>query len=242
MKIVEYSSYLITLILTIVLIIHWIRNRINPFPRLGFKFEYKILTDLVFALLICLVSVMLIFIIQWSLGFIKIQQFNSPDLKFWLILLFLLIASFIEEILARGIMVNGLGLIFKKNWQIIILVSLFFALGHAANPGVTWLSILSNTLGGVLYTVAFIAAGNIWFPWAIHFFWNAFQFILGYPVSGVKFSSLAVQAETQNSIFHSNQYGPEGDLVGIAIRVIMFLTILIYVQKVRSVDIKGIFL
>lgn len=241
MKIIECFSYLLILIFIVLLIIQWIRKRVNPLPRLGFRFDHNILSDIIFAFLLCLFIVGSIFLIQWSLGFFIIQQFNLPRVKFWLILLFLFIASFIEELFARGIMVNGSRLIFKKDWQVIILVALFFALGHASNPGVTWLSMLSNMLGGVLYTVAFISAGNIWFPWAIHFFWNAFQFILGYPVSGVEFNSLMVQSESQNSIFHSNLYGPEGDLVGIAFRVIMFWILLIYLQKVRSVVIKNIF-
>jgi len=49
-------------------------------------------------------------------------------------IIFIFIASFIEEFINRGLMVNGLKIILKRNWLIILIVAILFGLGHTANP------------------------------------------------------------------------------------------------------------
>ncbi len=96
-------------------------------------------------------------------------------------------------------------------------------------------------MGGAIYTIAFLGVKNIWFPWALHFSWNFFQYIYGYPVSGLKTDSIIIQTEVVNSIFNGGSYGPEGGLIGIFFRIVTLLLILLYINKYHHYDIRSIF-
>lgn len=57
---------------------------------------------------------------------------------------------------------------------------------HLSNPSASALSVLGNTLGGVIYGVAFVATGRIWMSLGLHFAWNFVQGpVFGFPVSGL---------------------------------------------------------
>ena len=241
MKIIEYVSYGITLLLICIAIIHWIKNKIRPWRKIGFTIGNETLLDITAAFIIGGTIVSLIFLADWCIGFIKIQALNTPKDIFLKFILFLLVASFIEQFINRGLLVNGLAVLLKKNWQIIILVALFFGLGHATGEGVSLLSIISNAMGGAIYTIAFLGAKNIWFPWALHFSWNTFQFVYGYPVSGLKYDSIVVQTEIKDTIFNGGSYGPEGGLIGIAFRIAIFAFILFYFKRFRRINVQEIF-
>ncbi len=241
MKTIEYLSYVITFSLICIAIFHWIKNKIRPMRKIGFTFDNKTILDITAALLICGITVSFIFLADLSFGFIKIQDMNLPKSVFFKFILFLFIASFIEELINRGLLVNGLSVLIKKNWQVILLAAIVFGLGHATGEGVSLLSILSNAMGGAIYTIAFLGAKNIWFPWALHFSWNTFQFIYGYPVSGHKYDSIVVQTEIKDTIWNGGSYGPEGGLIGIFFRIAILLLILLYFRKYRLMDIQDIF-
>lgn len=146
-------------------------------------------------------------------------------------MIFIFIASFIEEFLNRGLMVNGLQLILKSNSLIILIVAILFGLGHMANPNADAISVLISSLGEVIYAVAFLVAKNIWFPWCLHFCWNIFQFLFGFPVSGMEVPRIVIQTEVKNSMLSGGIYGPEAGLIGIAARVVILVGILFYFKK-----------
>jgi hypothetical protein len=135
-------------------------------------------------------------------------------------------------------MVNGLKIILKRNWLIILIIAILFGLGHIANPNANAISVLSSSLGGVIYTVAFLGAGNLWFPWMLHFFWNVFQLFFGFPVSGMEVPQMVVLVDIKNSALSGGPYGPEGGLIGIAARGLILIGILFYLKKQRKVSIK----
>jgi len=241
MKIIEYSSYAVTLIIISIAIVYWIKNKIRPWRKIGFTLDNKTIPDIITGIILGVLAVSLIFLMDLCFNFIKIQEITFPQDVFFKFLLFLFIASFLEEFINRGLLVNGLSVFLKKNWQIIILVSIFFGMGHAAGENVTIISILSNALGGAIYTIAFLGAGNIWFPWALHFSWNTFQYVYGYPVSGLKYDSIVVQTDVKNTFFNGGSYGPEGGLIGLFFRIIIIISILLYFKRYRRIDIKEIF-
>jgi membrane protease YdiL (CAAX protease family) len=239
--IIEYSSYAITLIFVFVAIIHWIKNKIRPWRLIGFTFDKKGILEIAFGASLCGVAVSFIFFSEWGLNHFRILAIKAPDNKFIYFLIFIFIASFIEEFINRGLMVNGLKIIVKRNWLIILIIAILFGLGHTANPNANAISILSSSLGGVIYTIAFLGAKNIWFPWILHFFWNTFQFLFGFPVSGMEVPRIVVQTDVRDSILSGGLYGPEAGLIGIAARGIILAGILYYLKKHRTVDIKELF-
>lgn len=187
---------------------------------------------------LCGIAVSFVFFLEWSLSFFRISAVKTPENKFFYFLIFIFIASFIEEFINRGLMVNGLKIILKRNWLVILIIAILFGLGHTTNPNANAISVFGSSLGGIIYTVAFLGAKNIWFPWMLHFFWNTFQFLFGFPVSGMEVPQVVVQADIKNSILSGGSYGPEAGLIGIAARGIILIGILYYLKKNRKVNIK----
>ena len=57
--------------------------------------------------------------------------------------------------------------------------------GHSNNPNASWLSVLSNGLGGVMYALAFLGTRRIWMSWGLHLAWNFVPGpVFGFPISG----------------------------------------------------------
>ncbi len=52
MKIIEYSSYVITLLLILIAVFHWYKNKIRPWREIGFSVDNKTLLDILAVLLI----------------------------------------------------------------------------------------------------------------------------------------------------------------------------------------------
>jgi membrane protease YdiL (CAAX protease family) len=237
-KIIEYSSYAITLIFVFVAIVYWIKNKIRPWKLIGFTFDKTAISDIAFGASLCGVAVSLVFFPEWGLNFFRISAVKAPENKFFYFLIFIFVASFIEEFINRGLMVSGLKIILKRNWLIILIVAILFGLGHTANPNANAISVFGSSVGGVIYTVAFLGAKNLWFPWVLHFSWNTFQFFFGFPVSGMEVPQVVVQGDIKNSILSGGPYGPEAGLIGIAARAVVLIGILYYLEKRRKVSIQ----
>lgn len=237
---IEYSSYAITLIFVFIVIIYWIKKKIRPWTLIGFTYDKKVFPEIGFGVILCGVAVSFIFFSEWGLNFFRIQALKAPENKFFYFLIFIFIASFIEEFINRGLMVNGLKIILKRNWLIIIVIAILFGLGHTANPNANAISVLSSSFGGVIYTVAFLGVKNIWFPWTLHFCWNTFQFLFGFPVSGMEVPQIVIQTDIKDSILSGGLYGPEAGLIGIAARGVILAGILYYLRKHRAVDLKDL--
>ena len=103
-----------------------------------------------------------------------------------LVLVALAVGALMEEVVFRGYpfqrLVEGIGA-----WPATILVSMAFGLVHLENPNVSLWGIAGAVLAGVLLSVAYLRARSLWFPWGIHFGWNAAMgLVFGLPVSGIR--------------------------------------------------------
>lgn len=98
--------------------------------------------------------------------------------------IFILGAAF-EEALYRGYIMQTFSRAHIA-WLAIILTSVFFALGHAANPNASTMGLVNTVLAGLWFSAAYLKTRSLWFPFTAHFFWNWFQGpIFGVPVSGI---------------------------------------------------------
>lgn len=120
----------------------------------------------------------------------------------------------------------------------VVFIAILFGLGHLANPNTNAISIFSSSFGGVIYTIAFLGAKNIWLPWTLHFSWNTFQFLFGFPVSGMEVPQIVVQTDMKNSVWSGGPYGPEACWIGIAARGIILIGILCLLKKHRKVTVQ----
>jgi len=89
-----------------------------------------------------------------------------------------------------------------------------FGLAHLGNSHHTWISTLNTALVGIPLSIAYLRTRALWLPVGIHFAWNYIQgFILGLPVSGIRFSTTLLGAQVQGGNWLTGSvYGPEGGI------------------------------
>ncbi len=188
--------------------------------------------DIIAGLVIGLLAMAGIFCVELGLGFISVQNAFAIDIAFLSSLITLAIMAFAEELLFRSFMLTGFIRILKNRYIAVIIVAALFGLAHAGNPNATVVSVISNGLGGVMYSIAFIASESIWLPFGLHFAWNFFQGpVLGFPVSGMNYGGIIGQSFVgDQDIFTGGNYGPEGGIIGISFRIAVIILLLLYYQ------------
>lgn len=141
----------------------------------------------------------------------------SPDFSFGMFLLFLagfMVQGMSEEVLCRGYFMVSVG----RRYPMVVAIlfnSLFFALLHLFNDGLTALSIVNLALLGIFTSVYFIRSGNIWGVGALHSVWNLAQGnVYGIRVSGLNlkttvFSSSIVEGK---ELLNGGAFGLEGSI------------------------------
>lgn len=134
-----------------------------------------------------------------------------------------------EEILCRGYLMNSIG---GKHsvWLAVIISSLFFAMLHLANPGLTLLAFANLFLFGLFAAFYIICFDDIWGACAIHSIWNFAQGIIyGISVSGVynETNSIMFLKNVEGmSFINGGTFGAEG---GAAVTFVLLIGILILI-------------
>lgn len=171
---------------------------------------------------------------QWGVGFALGGLFISADalgialfgslrlhvhvtsgllLRSGAVAVLLVSGALMEELSFRGYPFQKLTETFGALGAVLVLSALFGAV-HLHNPDAQgWLSwSFFNTLAvGVLFALARIRTGSLWFPFGLHFGWNLFQgAVFGLPVSGLREFSSVVTANTHGAAaLTGGGYGPE---------------------------------
>ncbi|WP_061316371.1 CPBP family intramembrane glutamic endopeptidase [Clostridium botulinum] len=186
--------------------------------------------DIIVGIFIGFLAMSGIYLLELNLSYIKVGNINYIDNKLISYFGKLVLVALAEELMFRAIMLNGLLRAFKSKYLPVIITSAIFGLMHASNPNATIASVISNGLGGVMYSIAFIESSSIWLPVALHFSWNFFQGpVFGFKVSGLQFSSVVQQSFVGGKdIFTGGAYGPEGGILGISFRILVIVMLLLY--------------
>lgn len=129
----------------------------------------------------------------------------------WSVLL-LLLAAFFEELLYRGYAFQTL---LRGTHPVvpISILSLLFGLSHLGNPNSTRFSTANTILAGIWLSVAYLRAGNLWFPAGLHLGWNVMLGpFLGLPVSGrlIPAHPLLLTSSVDPHWLTGGGYGSEG--------------------------------
>jgi membrane protease YdiL (CAAX protease family) len=194
----------------------------KSFRSLGFDLSnYK--KDLIIGLLGGFGLIASGFVILMLMGHLSISEtnFNLP-LILGYILLFA-IASFNEEIMVRGYIMNNLFDSMDK-YVALIISSLLFAVMHLANANITILSVTNIFLAGILLGIYYVHKQNLWLPIALHFSWNYFQGpIFGFEVSGVDVNGLIIQDVHGPDLLTGGQFGFEGSILATFLMVIAII-------------------
>lgn len=155
----------------------------------------------------------------------------------YLILIFaaVFVQSSAEELLCRGFLYQRLMRSYHRPAVAIIGNSLFFALLHLLNDGVTALSILNIFVVGILFSLIIYYMDSIWCAMAAHAAWNFTQnIIFGLPNSGmvVPYSVFKLDASVASSSFAYNVgFGIEGTLFADAILILACVCVYMWGRK-----------
>ncbi|MEX0660508.1 MAG: type II CAAX endopeptidase family protein [Balneolaceae bacterium] len=212
----------------------------RSFKEYGFSLAADWFRDLFTGVFIAAVSMGIIFIILFTFGWITIINTSfslSAELVSYLI--FMMAVSIWEEGFFRSYLILNIkegaqSAWISNRWALIFAVSissLFFSLGHLANPGATYLSAFNIFVAGAVLAYPFIATGSIGLSVGLHLSWNYFQSaVFGLPVSGNQFNQGIIQSNINGShLFTGGEFGPEGGIIGFIGLIVMIIFTHIYV-------------
>lgn len=207
------------------------RQRLSVLDMLGLRWNRLAAGDLSAGAAITASAMLGIFIVELALGAITRGTAPPADAAAVAIsALAKMAATFKEEFIMRGLLLSGLLLALGgRAWLAIGISALAFGLIHLSNPGATALSVLGNSLGGVVYGMAFVLARSLWLPIGLHFAWNFTQGpLLGFPVSGMDAGGLQRIVDGGPAWLTGGTYGPEAGAVGIAFRFVVIALLLLW--------------
>ena len=129
------------------------------------------------------------------------------------------LSGYAEELLFRVLMLGGLVRLTGRPWLALAVMAGAVGAFHLATTAhTTPVSVLSSTLGGVMYGIAFLRTGDLWLGVGVHIGWNWFQgTVLGFRVSGTDdYSGALLQVHTTGQDWlGGGDYGPEGSVLSL---------------------------
>lgn len=171
-------------------------------------------------------------LVAWLNKDIQLEFDSFHPVSFLVIAVCVFIQSSAEEVLCRGFLYQRLRKSYQHPAVAIIGNSLFFALLHFANSGVTILSLLNIFLIGVLFSLMVYYMDSLWCAMAAHAAWNFTQnIIFGLPNSGIvlPYSVFKLDASTaRDSIVYNVGFGIEGTVSAV---IVMCMVCAIFMMK-----------
>lgn len=187
-----------------------------PVPiALGLPLDATALRQWVVGLIVGMELMLAIALVITVFGGIRFHLHMGPHMmaRTAAVLVLLLFGALMEELAFRGYPFQKLTESVGALGAVLLLSALFGAI-HLMNPEAGgWLSWgFFNTIAvGVIFALARIRTGSLWFPFGLHFGWNLFQGVVcGLPVSGLTEFSTVITASTQGpAALTGGSYGPE---------------------------------
>lgn len=203
----------ILMILVVILYCQWLEKR-KP-DTLGFR-RKGMIGQYVCGLLggfICFSAAYLICVLTGSVHFDGLAEQIAP---LYIVGYFVgyMIQGMAEEVLCRGYLLVSLSRRHSLRYSI-LLSSVFFAVLHGMNPGISVLAVFNLTLFGIFAALLLIKYENIWIVGAFHSIWNFVQGNLyGIQVSGnqLQQSVFATTCKDSSAITNGGAFGMEGGL------------------------------
>lgn len=203
----------ILMILVILIYCQWLEKR--KLDTLGFR-RKGMISQYICGLLggfVCFSAAYLICVMTGSVHFDGLAKQVAP---LYIVGYFVgyMVQGMAEEVLCRGYLLVSLSRRHSLRYSI-LLSSVFFAVLHGMNPGISFLAVLNLTLFGIFAALLLIKYENIWIVGAFHSIWNFVQGNLyGIQVSGNKLqqSVFATTCKSSSAITNGGAFGMEGGL------------------------------
>jgi len=141
--------------------------------------------DLLIGMAITVGAMVIIFILELTLGFITVSGFSHADQSqyhqvqaLWLALLANSITVLGAEVLYRGLLLQGVEMAWDR-WGALFISSIIFGGAQVFTAGITETDWLTNVpflaLPGVMLGWSYLRTGNLWLASGIHFAWILFR-------------------------------------------------------------------
>lgn len=128
------------------------------------------------------------------------------------------VAAVLEEIAFRGILFR---LLEERvgTYAALLGSAIVFGAVHLSNHGTSGITMLTVTLGGLMWAGVYLLSRNIWVTAANHCFWNATIFVVGVPLSGEDVQAQAPLESVSHgsALWTGGGFGPEDSLVNVLV-------------------------
>ena len=217
-----YFSFIGIWLITLLILVIFKKNR-SILACVGTKGKGNNLKQLAIGLAIGFGMNGFCILIAWLNIDISLYFDSFRPISFLLIFIFVFVQSSAEELLCRCYLYEKLIRSYKNPLVAIIGNSMFFALLHLANPGISVWSFLNIVLVGILFSIV-VYYRSLWEAFAIHASWNFTQnIIFGLPNSGltVPYSVFKLDAGNASTSFaYDVAFGIEGTVVACIVLLI----------------------
>jgi uncharacterized protein len=167
-------------------------------------------------------------------GWIRIESVAAVAGSIIISFIFFIFVAFFEEILVRGLILGSL-LKSTNRYLALAISSVIFSLGHFFNPDFSIVAFINIFLAGIILGSIYIFTKSLWFSISLHFFWNYFQNLLGYEVSGNSFDSVIKLSKPGNELFTGGDFGFEGSILcTILITIATAIILLSFIRKEKK--------
>jgi hypothetical protein len=218
---VNLAAYLIAIAFGVFAIVTWRRQGVSVLAGLGLRTDRWTMPDIGAGISIATAAMIGILVVLLILRVAHIAGGAFDPVAVLEFGFFLILSGLVDEILMRGMLVSGLALMLGgRPVAAVLIAGILFGSTHIFFEGASTLSLISNSLGGVVYGLAFILTRRIWLGFGIHFAWNFVQGpILGLILSGHSVSGALFHIDDLGPVWLTGGlYGPEGGIVGIGFR------------------------
>lgn len=143
-----------------------------------------------------------------------------------------------EEILCRGYFMYSIARRYPM-WMAVVVSSLFFALLHLANNGISMAAFGNLFLFGVFAALLTIRTGSVWYASGFHTAWNFFQGnFFGIKVSGMDMHGSVFHFVTDTSAawLNGGDFGMEGGVLCTALLGIGIVVLLNGIHRDRKIS------
>jgi len=233
------SISLISVIVSIYLARKYLDHR--SFVSLGLRINPRALWDILLGISIAGAMMLLIYIIEWTAGWLQFEGFawqrDSSDSvlvdSLEMLLLFCIVA-FDEELLSRGYHLQNLEDGINLPWAM-LLSSVLFAFMHSYNPNFSFAAWVGLFAAGMFLGLAYVLTRQLWLPIGLHIGWNFFEgTVFGFQVSGLETFRIIEQNVQGPPIITGGAFGPEAGLILIPALGLGTLLIYLYSRCRRS--------
>lgn len=159
--------------------------------------------------------------LQAGIATARLTGLMRPHDWFAAILLWVLV-GYSEEIWVRGFLFAGIQRIAARRfavmseWIACFSQAMLFAVLHAANPSASVLSGITIFVFGIAFGVLRMRSQSLVAPISVHIVWNASQYLLGLPVSGILIQPSAVSTTFSDaSYLTGGAFGLEASIFAI---------------------------